>query len=299
MGCGSTHFRVEGEIMKQEKIELDISEHYKNKELTQAQELIHLITNIRNKIIYEYDNLIYITGACIFKNPSISHCTKCILFKMSSECKGDINNANFSFREDPPFMKIDFSKFTQYTNNILNQLLEFIIRLRDYKIIIKQLDKEIPKLMYLIYDNNNKISKINLVKINQAISLFQDLQKLRTNILVEYKNQIYDLVCNNIEFIDQINKIGELAYKNNITDIFEITMLLKDNMDDKDKNNKKIKEKWTIQHSIKDAKRIMEKKLENEKVEDFDESLLTFSLKRTVSCENFHENTNKINNINA
>ena len=293
MGCGSTHLWVEGETMKQEKIELEINERYKSKELTQAQELIHLITNIRNKIIYEYDNLIYTTGASLFKNPSISHCTKCILFKMCSECQGDINKANLSFREDPPYMKIEFTQFSQTTNTLLNQLFEFIVRLRDYKIIIKQLDKEIPKLMYIIYDNNNKISKINLTKINLAISLFQDLQKIRTNILVEYKNQIYDIVCNNKEVIDQINKIGELAYKNKITDIYEITMLLKDNIGEKEKNNKKAK--LEIHYSIKEAKKKMEKKLENEKVEDIDSTLLTFSFKRVASFEDFGENINKIN----
>ena len=89
MGCGSPNIRIDGEIVKQENIELDLNKNFKNKELTQAQELIHLITNIRNKIIYEYDNLIYISGACLFKNPNMAHCAKCILFKICSDCEGD------------------------------------------------------------------------------------------------------------------------------------------------------------------------------------------------------------------
>ena len=298
MGCGSTHFKIEGEIVKQENIELDLNEHHKNKELAQAQALISLITNIRNKIIYEYDNLIYISGACLFKNPSMMHCTKCILFKISSECEGDLTKAKLSFREDPPFMKIDFSFKNPDTNIILSQLFDFIIRLRDYKILIKQIDKETPKLMYILYENNNKVSKENLEKINKGILLFKDLTRLRSNILVQYKNQIYELASNNINFINQINKIGEIAYKKNIKDIYEITMLLKDISDDKEYDNNLMKEEWVMYNNIKEAKRIMEKKLEKEKVEEIDSSLLTFSLKRSKSNEDFNENNIIFNNYN-
>ena len=296
MGCGSTHFRIEGEIIKQETIQLNLNEHHKNKELTQAQALIHLITNIRNKIIYEYDNLIYISGACLFKNPSMIHCTKCILFKISSECEGDLTKAKISYREDPPFMKIDFNFKNPDTNIILSQFFEFIARLRDYKILIKQIDKEIPKLMYILYENNNKVSKENLEKINKAIILNKDLSRLRTSILVQYKNQIYELVTNNTIFIKQINKIGEIAYKKNIKDIYEITMLFKDILNDKKCEDDLIKEDWAIYRNIKEAKKIMEKKLEKEKVEEIDTSLLTFSLKRTTSYDSF-DGTNITPNI--
>ena len=296
MGCGNTHFRIEGEIIKQEKIELDLNDHYKNKELSQAQVLINLIANIRNKIIYEYDNLIYISGACLFKNPSMIHCTKCILFKISSECEGDLTKAKLSFREDPPFMKIDFNFKSPDTNIILSQFFEFIVRLRDYKILIKQIDKETPKLMCILYENNNKVSKENLEKINKGILLFKDLTRLRSNILVQYKNQIYELASNNTIFINQINKIGEIAYKKNIKDIYEITMLLKDISDDKESENNLVKEEWVMYNNIKEAKRIMEKKLEKEKVEEIDSSLLTFSLKRSQSYEDFKENNIIFNN---
>ena len=288
MGCSSTHLRIDGKIIKQETIKLDITDNNKTKELNQAQALIHLITNIRNKIIYEYENLIYTTGACLFKNPSMLHCTKCILFKICSECQGNINNAEFTFREDPPFLKVKFEKFSQDTNNIIKQLFDFVIQLRDYKIIMKQIDKETPKLMYIVFENNNKISKENIEKINKAIILFKDLNKLRSNILVEYKSQIYDLLMNNKLYLDQINKIGEIAYKNNITDIYEITMLFKDNIiRDEEYINNFRKEEYAMYNSIEEGKKIMEKKLLSEKKEDIDTALYTFSFKRCISCDNF------------
>ena len=288
MGCSSTHLQIDGKIIKQETITLDITDNYKTKELNQAQALIQLITNIRNKIIYEYDNLIYITGACLFKNPTMSHCTKCILFKICSECQGNLNNAELTFREDPPFLKVKFEKFSEGTNNIITHLFDFVIKLRDYKIIMKQIDKETPKLMYIVFENNNKISKENIDKINKAILLFKDLNRLRSNILVEYKNQIYDLVMSNKFYLEQINKVGEIAYKKNITDIYEITMLFKDNIicDEEYINNFR-REEYAMYNSIKEAKKIMEKKLINEKVEDFDKSLYIFSLKKSISCDTF------------
>ena len=287
MGCGSTHIKVGGELIKQEKIELNINEHYKNKELTQAQSLIYLITTIRNKIIYEYDNLIYVSGACLFKTPTMAHCTKCILFKICSECEGDLNKANIKFKEDPPYISINSNNFSQSTNFIVSKLFEFIISLRDYKIIMKQIDKETPKLMYILFDNNNRISKDNLEKINKAILLFKDLNKLRTGILVEYKNQIYDLINDSNFYKNQINKIGSLAYKDKITDIYEIAMLFKNNMEEFINYFKK--EDWIMHNNIKDAKRIMEKKLEKEKIEDNNKEFQTFAFRRELSPEEFTE----------
>ena len=292
MGCGSTHIKVGGELIKQEKIELNINEHYKSKELTQAQSLIYLITTIRNKIIYEYDNLIYVSGACLFKTPTMAHCTKCILFKICSECEGDLNKANIKFKEDPPYISINSNNFSQSTNFIVSKLFEFIISLRDYKIIMKQIDKETPKLMYILFDNNNRISKDNLEKINKAILLFKDLSKLRTGILVEYKNQIYDLINDSNFYKNQINTIGALAYKDKITDIYEIAMLFKNNMDEFINYFKK--EDCIMHNNIKEAKRIMEKKLEKEKIEDSNEAFLIFSFKREQSSEEFKENNQNL-----
>jgi hypothetical protein len=268
MGCGSTHIKVGGELIKQEKIELNINEHYKSKELTQAQSLIYLITTIRNKIIYEYDNLIYVSGACLFKTPTMAHCTKCILFKICSECEGDLNKANIKFKEDPPYISINSNNFSQSTNFIVSKLFEFIISLRDYKIIMKQIDKETPKLMYILFDNNNRISKDNLEKINKAILLFKDLSKLRTGILVEYKNQIYDLIMSNTNFCLPINQIGKLAIEKNIKDKYEIAFLLKQFKNDNNFMSYFKDEDMTLYKNINEAKEIMKKKLIQEKLED-------------------------------
>lgn len=285
MGCGSPLLRIDGKIIQQENIKLDITSHHKNKELVQAQLLINLITNIRNKIIYEYDNLIYLSGACLFKNPTITHCTRCILYKICSECQGDINKAGFFQREDPPFLLVKKEKFSKETNELISLLFDFIIKLRDYKFIVKQIEKETPKLMYIVFENNNNVSKENISKINKGIILFKELNKIRNSIIVEYKDKIFDVIYFNKKFCNEINKIGNLAIKKKLTDIYEITMLFKDIIDKKDiKSNSK--EDLHMYNSINEAKKIMEKKLKNEKVGEIDQSFLKI-LENSSESDNF------------
>ena len=271
MGCTTmTYPTIEGKIIKQEKIELDISNINKGKELSQAQIIINLITNLRNKIIYDLDHLIYVTGACIFKNPNIIHCVKCLFFLISSECEGILNNAEFVYKEDPPFFNINKGKITEETQNILNEFLEFIINLKDYRVIINQLDKELPRLMYILFENNNNISKENLNKIQKAINLFQDLSKMRNNILRDYKNQIYDLMMSNSNFCKPINIIGKLSLEKKIKDKYEIAFLFNQLKDDQDFIRFFRKEEMALYKNINEAKEIMEKKLRQEKM-DYDD----------------------------
>ena len=89
---------------------------------------------------------------------------------------------------------------------------------------------------------------------------------------MEYKDKIFDVIMFNKDFCNEINKIGNLAIKKNMKDIYEITMLFKDIINKKDiKYNK---EDLIMYNNINEAKKIMKKKLENEKVGEIDQSLL-------------------------
>lgn len=294
MGCSTmTYTKMEGKIIKQETIELDISNINKNKELSQAQSLITIITNLRNQIIYDFDNLIYNTGACIFKCPNIIHCTQCLFYKISSECCGNLNLAEFTYKEDPPYFIINKEKIKPETQIILDELFEFIIKLKDYKILINQLDKETPKLMYIIFENNNNISKENLDKISKAINLFREMVKLRNNILSEYKNQIYDLIMSNVNYCAPINKIGQLAIAKNVNDIYEIAFLFNQLKNDDNFMKYYRREDMSLYKSIKEAKQNMEKKLVLEKQEEnknnFDIKQLNISLSQSSTLNNSYK----------
>ena len=66
MGCGSPSLVIEGNNLKQIKI-VDLSFCEEEENLKQAQNLISLITKIRNRIIYLYHKLIYSSAACHWK----------------------------------------------------------------------------------------------------------------------------------------------------------------------------------------------------------------------------------------
>ena len=290
MGCTSSYLVVEGKVIKQEKIYLDISQNYKTKELLQAQTLINLITFLRNQIIYYFDKLVYVTGACLYKKPNMSHCVNCILYKISSEFGGDLEKANFSYKEDPPFLKASLENLSIYSQDVLKQIFDFILLLRSYKNIIKQIDKETPKLLYLVFENNDHLSKDNIEKINKAIDLFKDLMKIRSDILQEYKNQVYDLVTCNLAYERRINSVGEYAAKNNISDIYEIAFL----------KRKKIEglggDESLMFNDIQWAKKLMENKLKQEIVEDNEFSFLNIIDFRNMSSSvelPINESTNK------
>lgn len=263
-----TYTKMEGKILKQEIIELEISNNNKSKELLDAQSLILIITNLYNKIIYDYDSLIYNTGACIFKCPNIIHCTKCLFFKISSECDGNLNLVEFVFKEDPPFFTLNRDKISQETKDILDELFAFVTNLKDYRMIIKRLDKETPKLMYIIHENNHNISKENIDKINKSLSLFHELSKLRNEILVKYKNQIYDLIMSNTNYCSPINILGKLAKEKNLRDKYEIVFLFNQLKNDVDFIRYFSREDWNLYSNIDVAKQIMKKKLKEEKLNE-------------------------------
>ena len=256
MGCCSVNLVKEDINIRQQKINLNLNTKFHRKELIRAQSLINLISRIRNKIIFLYHKLIYDTGACLFLNPTIVHCFQTILYKISSEFEGKLENFNIEYIEDPPYLKIEKESLTEESLNLINELFSFIIELKSYKTIIKQIDKETPSLLYLISENKENISLENINNINKGIELFQDLIKIREDILNLYKYQVRELITRKDSYCEEINKIGEEAFQKNINDIYEITLLKNNNLNvDKD---------YQMYKSIKEAKKNIKKIIEQE-----------------------------------
>lgn len=237
MGCSSITPMLEEKDLRQETIILDKTDNIEG--LHHAQSLINLITRIRNKIIYLYHKLIYDSGACLYVNPDIIFVLKCILYKISSEFQGHLEQSGLTYKEDPPYLQVGSPcMISKESLELLNQLFDFITELVSYKTIIKQIDKETPELLYLIFENKEKLSKQNAKLINRGIELFKDLIKIRYDILSVFKNQIYEFIQRRNIFCSEINIIGKKACDNKITDIYEIVMLNYKNEND-DKKNKK------------------------------------------------------------
>ena len=256
MGCSSVTSGEESIKLRQKNIFLNTNSLHHKKDLIHAQSLINLISRIRNKMIYLYHKLIYDTGACLYINPTIEHCLKSVLYKISCDLKGQLENSELDYIEDPPYLSIkDYSNIKQETNNLLKELFKFIVEIKNYKTIIKQLDKETPGLLYLIFENKENVSSENIININKGIDLFKEMTNLRTGIINKYKLQIRDFLYRKDEFIKNINIIGKKAYDLQINDIYEINLLNQNN----ERNS------FEMFKSIKDAKKNIEKILKEEK----------------------------------
>ena len=237
MGCSSMSSLSEEKEFRQETIILDQTDNIAG--LKHAQSLINLITRIRNKIIYLYHHLIFTSGACLYMKPNIIFVLKCILYKISADFQGHLGNSGLTYKEDPPYLQVPLGNINGESLELLNELFNFITELVSYKTIIKQIDKETPELLYLIFENKEKLSKQNYKLINRGIELFKDLIKIRYDILSMFKNQIYEFIQRKDFYCFEIDAIGKKAYDNEKTDIYEIVMLnyKEENKDSKKKKN--------------------------------------------------------------
>ena len=259
MGCSSVNSIEEDVKLRQKNINLNINTLHHKKDLIHAQSLINLISRIRNKMIYLYHKLIYETGACLYINPTIAECLKSILYKISYDLEGKFENCNMEYIEDPPYLKINNNtNIKNDTKYLLTELFNFILELKNYQSIIKQIDKETPGLLYLIFENKENISNDNIDKINKGIDLFKEMSNLRTTIINKYKLQVRDFYYKKDDFIKNINLIGEKAFQLKKGDIYEINYLNRYNEENPIEMYK----------SINEAKKMMEIILKQEKNDD-------------------------------
>ena len=110
MGCSSVILEQDDTKLQQKIINLNTNTLHHKKDLIHAQSLIYL-----------YHKLIYDTGACLYINPTIVECFKSVLYKISYDLKGNFNNCQMEYIEDPPYLDI------KNRINIKNETNELII----------------------------------------------------------------------------------------------------------------------------------------------------------------------------
>lgn len=263
MGCSNTMIFENRKELQQSKINLTFTSNHLKKELQHAQVIISLITKIRNRIIYLYHKIIYSSAACIYDYPSITFALRNIFYKISADFKGDLLASNLTYIEDPPYLQCrGFDLLSEQAKEKLQEIFDFIVEIRGYKQIIKQIDKDTPELLFLVFENKELISEENCKKINESMNLFKEMVKLRYNILESYKNQIYNFVTKTEIYCKNINKIGKEAFKRGYKDIYEIALLKKNEIIDE--NKYKVKE-IVISGVIVGGKKIENNDKENSK----------------------------------
>lgn len=119
----------------------------------------------------------------------------------------------------------------------------------------------------MIYEENEKLSKKNIQKINQGIYLYKNIIKIKINILNLYKSEILEFSIRNYGYCNRINLIGKFTYENKITDIYEISML------EKELNKESTNNTYNsfMFKNVNQAKKIWKKIIERKKIfEEFD-----------------------------
>ena len=266
MGCSSTS-SVQEKTYFQQTPTINLSMDNNIDELSQAQNLIFIIIKIRNRIIYLYHKLIYSSAACLYIKPSIKFVFRNILYKISCDLKGNIHDCHIYFIDDPPFFQIGvFEHLSQDCIEKKNEMVNFIIELYNYEKIIQQIDKDSPQLFYLEFENKNIISNENIKKIHFSLLLFEQLKKIRKKFLNEYKDQI-NLFFRNFMYANKVNEVGREAYKQGLSDIYDIVML-------EYKDDPKLKDNEKVFSKIENAKKHWEKIMKKDFDEDIDSSLI-------------------------
>ena len=92
--------------------------------------------------------------------------------------------------------------------------------------------------------------------------------KIREDILIMYTTQVREFITRQDIYLKEINLIGDKAYQDKITDIYEIVFL-------RNKIKTEDEKEYYMYKSINEAKRNMEKILKQEKNDDIiNESLI-------------------------
>jgi hypothetical protein len=267
MGCGNSNAFVVNEQtkMNQSNISLILNNEKENdnlnNDLNYAQTLIDLITQLRNRFIYLYHNLEYSTAGCIYLKPDILHCLYNLWYKMSADCRGKLSRSGFVYLSDVPFFECKIEEFPEDTQKLIKQFQDFIVEINSYIIFIKQIDRKIPQLFYLIIEKKKYITEYNFNNINYAISLFKQMENIRVKILDEYEREINKLFVKRDAYFNKFDIVGREAYDNKITDIYEIAFLKKKFMTEDEKNDEDEK----TYKNINQAKKIMKKQLVKDK----------------------------------
>ena len=253
MGCGDIYENQRNDkSMHQSTISLTFDANKEMTDLKSAQNIINTITSLRNRIIYLYHRLIYKSGACCFLHSDIKLIIRCIFFKISAEYQGRLELFKTKSSEDPPYIIYDEEKISKESVELLRELTDFIVELRSYKSLFKQIDGQIPELLYILYEYKEKISKENERKINEGVELFKELVRTHTSILNKYKEEIGKYLTRKEFYCQMMDAIGLEAYNKGITDIYEIVML--------NKNNRK----YEMFNDINKAKSILEEIISKE-----------------------------------
>lgn len=238
MGCGDIR---KTELKSWELISHPLSNHMHylsnntpeekeiNKLIQRSELILYQIEKVRQNIVDELDEIIFATGGYVFSSPTIVNCLHCVLYLIALELNGDITKLNKHYSEEVPFLIISTDKLSQKATDLFQMIQKYIHNLIYLKTTIRQLENDIPELLFMINEINcdeykEKIKENNIL-ISIALKALPLLKTVNLSYIQSYQKECYyfdtmqeiyekkiQLFCREVNQNELSNDIADLMF---------------------------------------------------------------------------------------
>lgn len=238
MGCGDIR---KTELKSWELISHPLSNHMHylsnntpeekeiNKLIQRSELILYQIEKVRQNIVDELDEIIFATGEYVFSSPTIVNCLHCVLYLIALELNGDITKLNKHYSEEVPFLIISTDKLSQKATDLFQMIQKYIHNLIYLKTTIRQLENDIPELLFMINEINcdeykEKIKENNIL-ISIALKALPLLKTVNLSYIQSYQKECYyfdtmqeiyekkiQLFCREVNQNELSNDIADLMF---------------------------------------------------------------------------------------
>jgi hypothetical protein len=237
MGCGASRDGLTGIETPINHVMKTVGISSIDDVFTPLSPIIKELENIRVSLIDGQDELLELTGAAVYKEPSLAKIILCILQKISCDCGGDIKKSGISIVLEKPYFTIGDKKHRDDFADILKQITEYIEGLISLEESIKNITERITELAGTIPERTSgmidevkssassdplgvvkKISTItkNSNKASIAVKRAAEISVFAAQQLVQLKDFV--TIFNDETRIASINDIGKKSHERKLKD---------------------------------------------------------------------------------
>lgn len=247
MGCSNIRPYEEGvEIPLEPRME-DVEINSINNMCSSVVSVLQDVEDIRSKVVDKRYEIYVLTGACSFIYPDMYVAIKCLYWRVATDTKGNIQNADILVYDEAPYFEIRGAVSAE-TLSACNLLIEYVNIIQELGPRVQKVKEKKNELAAIAFsheleDYNNKIRNafVDLpFKIPGLVAKFhKNIERIKlTHVMIgdierELENTIADSkrgmkLIENEEEVTKINEIGIEANEKNMRDGFMISWPLVD-----------------------------------------------------------------------
>lgn len=147
MGCGSSREVATGVRApldhKMEHLSMDSLDTF----FSRASEIIREVEDIRDKIIDDRDDVFEDTGACSYKEPDLQKALYGLLWKISADHKGKVNDAELEIIEHKPFIRFKSGTLSYDARRAIDSFCDYVSGIMDLHENVEALNEKSKSLV--------------------------------------------------------------------------------------------------------------------------------------------------------